>query len=84
TTLDASEPERRGNFSHVMASPGAMAARFPDNPAAVAESVTLADRLRFDLGSDLGYRYPGAEDGEAMRALSVLCQDRLRDRYEGR
>ena len=28
TTLDASEPLRRGNFSHVLASPEAMAARF--------------------------------------------------------
>ena len=27
-TLDASEPLRRGNFSHVLASPAAMAARF--------------------------------------------------------
>ena len=62
TTLDASEPERRGNFSHVLAAPAAMAARFPEHPEAVAESVALADRLRFDLGSDLGYRYPGAED----------------------
>jgi error-prone DNA polymerase len=37
TTLDASEPERRGNFSHVLATPDAMAARFPEYPAAVAE-----------------------------------------------
>ena len=27
STLDASEPERRGNFSHVLTSPEAMAAR---------------------------------------------------------
>ena len=38
TTLDASEPERRGNFSHVLASPAAMASRFPDHPEAVAET----------------------------------------------
>ena len=31
TTLDASEPLRRGNFSHVLASPEAMAARFADD-----------------------------------------------------
>ena len=84
TTLDASEPERRGNFSHVLAAPAAMAARFPEHPEAVAESVALADRLRFDLGSDLGYRYPGAEDEQAMRALNELCHTRLRDRYAGR
>jgi error-prone DNA polymerase len=81
TTLDASEPQRRGNFSHVLASPQAMAARFAEHPDAVAETARLADRLRFDLGSDLGYRYPGAEDGEAMRTLAELCDARLHDRY---
>ncbi len=81
TTLDASEPERRGNFSHVLASPEAMAARFAEHPEAVAETSRLAERLRFDLSSDLGYRYPGAEDDKAMRKLSELCEARLRDRY---
>ena len=83
TTLDASEPLRRGNFSHVLASPEAMAARFPEHPEAVAETLVLAGRLRFDLTHDLGYRYPGAEDEQAMRKLAELCQTRLRDRYEG-
>ena len=62
-----------GNFSHVLASPEAMAARFAEHPEAVDETARLADTLRFDLGSDLGYRYPGAEDGDgdaqAGRAL---------------
>jgi error-prone DNA polymerase len=81
TTLDASEPERRGNFSHVLTSPAAMAARFREHPDAVAETARLAERLQFDLRSDLGYRYPGAEDAEAMRKLTELCEARLRDRY---
>jgi error-prone DNA polymerase len=81
TTLDASEPQRRGNFSHVLASPQAMAARFAEHPDAVAETQRLAARLRFDLKSDLGYRYPGAEDDDAMRKLSELCDARLRKRY---
>ena len=82
TTLDASEPERRGNFSHVLASPEAMAARFPEHLEAVAETMRLAESLCFDLSSDLGYRYPGAEDSEAMRKLAELCQARLHERYE--
>ena len=82
TTLDASEPQRRGNFSHVLATPEAMAARFAEYPEAVAETVRLADELRFDLGSDLGYRYPGAEDDGAMRTLAELCDARLHERYD--
>ncbi len=79
-TLDSTEPQRRGNFSHVLASPEAMAARFAEHPEAVAEAARLADSLRFDLGSDLGYRYPGAEDDAAMRKLAELCEARM-DRY---
>ena len=83
STLDASEPQRRGNFSHVLASPEAMAARFAEHPEAVAETARLAAQLQFDLSSDLGYRYPGAEDGEAMRTLTELCDVRARERYAG-
>ncbi|HEY2160745.1 MAG TPA: error-prone DNA polymerase [Solirubrobacteraceae bacterium] len=83
TTLDASEPERRGNHSHVLASPQAMEARFGEHPDAVAETARLAERLRFDLRSDLGYRYPGAEDAGSMRQLSELCGARLGERYAG-
>jgi error-prone DNA polymerase len=82
STLDASEPQRRGNFSHVLASPEAMAARFAEHPDAVAETARLADELRFDLGSDLGYRYPGAEDGDGLRKLAELCSARMVQRYE--
>jgi error-prone DNA polymerase len=83
TTLDASEPLRRGNTSHVMASPQAMASRFADHPEAVHETLLLAERLTFDLTQDLGYRYPGAEDESAERKLAELCAERLRERYEG-
>ena len=81
TSLDASEPLRRGNTSHVLASPGAMAARFEDHPRAVAEAAALAERLGFDLTVDLGYRYPGSEDPEAGRTLAELCWARLAERY---
>ncbi|MGH2836714.1 MAG: PHP domain-containing protein, partial [Thermoleophilaceae bacterium] len=83
TTLDESEPRRRGNHSHYLAPPGAMAERFRDMPEAVHESGRLADRLRFDLTQDLGYRYPGSEDEDADRKLAQLC-DALMGRYAGR
>src|SRR3954471_24432543 len=63
TTLDESEPARRGNTSHVLAPPEAMAARFPEHPHAVHESGRLAERLEFDITRDLGYRYPRSGGG---------------------
>ncbi len=84
TTLDASEPLRRGNHSHVLSAPAAMAARFADHPRAVRESVLLAEELRFDLTRELGYSYPGAEDPTSMRRLAELCHARLHERYKPR
>jgi len=80
-TLDASEPLRRGNFAHVLASPAAMAARFEDHPRAVAETRALAGRVRFDLTQDLGYRYPGSDDPQAGRRLAELCAALFEERY---
>jgi error-prone DNA polymerase len=80
-TLDASEPLRRGNNSHVMTTPQAMASRFSDHPEAVRETLLLAEQLTFDLNMDLGYRYPGAEDSSAERRLAELCGARLQERY---
>jgi len=82
-SLDSSEPVRRGNTAHVLASPQAMAARFEGHEDAVRETEALAERLRFDLRSDLGYRYPGAEDPQASRKLAELCWHKLGERYEG-
>ncbi len=81
TTLDASEPLRRGNHSHVLSTPQAMAQRFADHPQAVRETLHLSEQLRFDLHADLGYRYPGAEDPGSLRRLVELCHARLGERY---
>jgi error-prone DNA polymerase len=81
-TLDESEPARRGNRSSVLASPQRMAARFAEHSEAVAETVRLAERLRFDLTEELGYRYP--EEIDADRTLAELCRARLVERYTGR
>ncbi|MEA2451075.1 MAG: error-prone polymerase, partial [Thermoleophilaceae bacterium] len=84
TTLDESEPWRRGNSSHVLAPPEAMAERFAGYEDAVEESGRLAERLEFDLTQDLGYRYPGAEDPTADAKLAEICRARVGDRYFGR
>ncbi len=80
-TLDETEPQRRGNSSHVLAPPERMAERFREHPDAVEESGRLAERLSFDLTEDLGYRYPGSEDPDADSKLAALCADRFGERY---
>src|SRR5213076_438661 len=83
-TLDESEPLRRGNTAHALLSQQAMADRFRDHPGAVDEAAALADAIEFDLGHDLGYRYPGADDEQADRKLAELCTSLLERRYDGR
>src|SRR5829696_1119120 len=83
TTLEESEALRRGNASCVLAPPAEMAARFAECPEAVAESARLAERLQFDLTSELGYRYPGSEDRDADHTLAEICRGRLELRYAG-
>ncbi len=80
-TLDASELELRPNHTHVMRTPEVMAARFADYPEAVAETIRLADILRFTVTRDLGYRYPGSDCTDATRKLSEICGDELTCRY---
>ncbi|HEX6688689.1 MAG TPA: DNA polymerase III subunit alpha [Solirubrobacterales bacterium] len=83
TTLEASEPRRRGNSSSALASPQAMATRFAEHPAAVAETLRLAERLRFDLTAELGYSFPGSENPGADRELAEVCRSLLETRYAG-
>jgi error-prone DNA polymerase len=83
TTLEASEPQRRGNSSSALASPQAMATRFAEHPDAVAETLRLAERLSFDLTAELGYRYPGSEDRGADRELAEVCRHLLAGSYTG-
>jgi error-prone DNA polymerase len=80
-TLEESEPGRRGNRSSALASPAGMAARFAAHPEAVTETLRLAERLRFDLTTELGYRYP--EEDDADHTLAELCRHRLIERYGG-
>jgi len=83
-TLEESEPLRRGNSSSVLASPQAMAKRFAEHPEAVAETLRVAERLEFDLGRELGYHYPRAEEPGVDRKLAELCRGLLTERYASR
>jgi error-prone DNA polymerase len=58
-----------------------MAARFAEHPEAVAETARLAQEVSFDLFSDLGYRYPGAESETAGRTLAEVCGAAFAERY---
>ena len=80
-SLDASEAERRANHSHVLARPEAMAARLRDYPEAIAETVRLAETLRFQLTGDLGYRYPLSESTDATRQLAEVSHARFAGHY---
>jgi error-prone DNA polymerase len=82
-TLEESEPLRRGNSSTALASPQAMAERFSEHPDAVAETLRIAERLEFDLGRELGYRYPREGEPGVDRELAEICRTLLAERYAG-
>jgi error-prone DNA polymerase len=83
SSLDGCERERRGNHESVLLAPAEAADRFPDDAGAVARTVELAERLRFDLTEDLGYRYPDFSDGRepAIVQLSTICNHAFDARY---
>ena len=85
TSLDGCERERRGNHECVLAAPADMLERFPDDRDAVARTSELADRLRFDLTAELGYRYPDFSDGDepAIVQLRRVCERAFAERYAG-
>ncbi|MGE3235741.1 MAG: DNA polymerase III subunit alpha, partial [Thermoleophilia bacterium] len=84
-TLDGSEDARRGNHQAVLRPPAETAALFAGHPAAVAQTLRVAERLEFDLTRDLGYRFPdfvGSHPGQtAQDALAALCAHQLGARY---
>src|SRR6059058_3157150 len=83
TSLDGCEAERRGNHECVLLAPGEMVERFPDDRAAVSLTVELAERLRFDLTEELGYRYPDFSDSPepAIVQLAHVCNRTFEERY---
>src|SRR6266487_4278845 len=83
SALDGCEAERRGNHECVLLSPAEMVERFPEDRAAVARTVELAERLRFDLTEELGYRYPDFSDSPepAIVQLAQVCSSTFDERY---
>jgi error-prone DNA polymerase len=86
TSLDGCEAERRGNRESFLRAPGEIAELFPEDHDAVERTRELAERLRFDLNEDLGYRYPDfSENGEpAIAQLAAVCNRAFAERYSGR
>jgi error-prone DNA polymerase len=83
TSLEGSEPERRGNHEAFLRSPGEIPDRFPLDRDAVERTATVAERCEFDLTQELGYRYPDFSD-QAESAISLLtqvCNHAFDDRY---
>jgi error-prone DNA polymerase len=81
TSLDGSERERRGNHESVLLSPAAMLERLPRDAA--LRTREIADRCRFDLTQELGYRYPDFSDGPdpADVQLREICDRAFAERY---
>ncbi|HLA19406.1 MAG TPA: PHP domain-containing protein, partial [Dehalococcoidia bacterium] len=84
TTLDASHRLRRENSEYYLKPPGEMAELFAEHPQAVANTLRIAERCRFDLSRDLDYRFPDypVPEGETPDSyLRRLCYREAEDRY---
>jgi error-prone DNA polymerase len=83
SSLEGCEEERRGNHECVLLSPAEMVERFPEDRAAVARTIELAERLQFDLTKELGYRFPDFSDSPepAIVQLAQVCRRTFEDRY---
>jgi error-prone DNA polymerase len=81
TSLDGSERERRGNHESVLLSPQEMLERLPRDAA--LRTREIADRCRFDLTQELGYRYPDFSDraDPADVQLRQICDAAFSERY---
>ncbi|HLM32541.1 MAG TPA: PHP domain-containing protein, partial [Gaiellaceae bacterium] len=83
SSLEACEPARRGNEEVALLPPDDMVARWADDRDALQATVELAERLRFDLTQELGYRYPDFSDREdpADVQLARVCRRVFDERY---
>jgi error-prone DNA polymerase len=81
TSLDGCERERRGNHESVLLAPAELLDRLPREAA--ERTREIADRCRFDLTQELGYRYPDFSDGvdPADVQLREICLRAFAERY---
>ena len=84
TSLDGCERERRGNHESILLAPAELLERLPREAAERTREV--ADRCRFDLTQELGYRYPDFSDGvdPADVQLREICARAFAERYAKR
>ncbi|MGH3081980.1 MAG: DNA polymerase III subunit alpha [Gaiellaceae bacterium] len=85
TSLEGSEPERRGNHEAILRAPAEVADRFPLDRDAVERTAVIAGRCEFDLTQELGYRYPDFSDQAepAIAQLTQVCSRAFDERYSG-
>jgi error-prone DNA polymerase len=83
TSLEGSEPERRGNHEAILRHPAEIADRFPLDRDAVERTAAIAERCEFDLTQELGYRYPDFSDqaDSAITQLARVCSQAFDERY---
>jgi len=83
TTIEQAGKKLARNAERYLKSPVDMAALFGDEPAALAETCALADRIQYSM-ADLGYRFPefpvpaGETASSFLRAITLVG---ARERY---
>ena len=83
-SLEESHRERRPNAQFYLKSPEQMAELFDGCPDAIANTSKIADRCRFNLATNLGYRFPNhpVPDGHTQLSyLKQLCYEAAVRRY---
>ena len=84
STLDASEPQRRGNFSHVLDLTGGDGGPLPRASGGGRRDASAGRAAASSTStSDLGYSYPGRRGRDAHAQARRAVRARLRDRYAG-
>ncbi len=83
-TLDSSHQVRRPNSEFFLKRPEELVKRFARYPAAIANTIAIAERCTFDLTTDLPYRlpdYPVPEGASLDGFLRGICERAFRRRY---